>query len=116
MNELAETPVAGSDSHVCETAVLDIGGDTGALIIYAEEAMVGEEIEICRPGDLQSRVHNVVRARRAPSGLVFAAVFPALSDGAYDVLDDDGQPWREAFVCGGRVTEVDCRRLGAMQR
>ena len=95
--------------------MLDIGGDTGALIIYAEEAMVGEEIEICRPGDLKTRVHNVVRACRASSGLVFAAVFPALSDGAYDVLGDDGQPWREVFVRGGRVTEVDCRRLGAMQ-
>jgi hypothetical protein len=93
---------------VCETAVLDIGGSTGALIIYANKEMVGEEIEICRPGDLQSRVHNVVRARRAPSGLVFAAVFPALIDGTYDVLDGEGLPLREVVVAGGRVTEVDC--------
>jgi hypothetical protein len=108
MNEIAESPVAGLDSHVCETAVLDIGGDTGALIIYADEKMVGEEIEICRPGDLRSRCHNVVRARRAPSGLVYAAVFPALSDGSYEVLDTEGSPCRKANVAGGRVTEIDC--------
>ena len=46
--------------------MLEIGGDTGALIIYADEEMVGEEIEICRAGNLETRVHNVVRARRAP--------------------------------------------------
>jgi hypothetical protein len=108
MNETAEFPVAGPDSHVRETAVLDIGGDTGALIIYADEKMVGEEIEICRPGDLHSRCHNVVRARRAYSGLVYAAVFPALSDGSYEVLDTEGSPCRMANVAGGRVTEVDC--------
>jgi len=112
MSEIAEPHVAVSfeshESHVCETAVLDIGGDTGALIIYAGEEMVGEEIEICRPGDPRLRVHNVVRARRAFSGLVYAAVFPALSDGCYEVLGSEGRACREANVSGGRVTEVDC--------
>ncbi len=103
-------------SDVCETAVLEIGGDTGALIIFADEDMVGEEIEICRPGRLDTRVHNVVRARRAPVGLVFAAVFPALTGGEYDVLGEDGKPCREATVSGGRVTEVDCRKACALHR
>jgi hypothetical protein len=105
----------GLRSRVCETAVLDIGGDTGALIIYADAASVGEEIEICRSGDLTTRVHNVVRARRAPAGLVHAAVFPALGAGDYDVLSAEGLPGRKVAVLGGRVTEVDCRKDLALQ-
>ena len=99
------------DARVCETAVLDIGGDTGALIIYAGERSVGEEIEICRSGDPATREHNVVRARRAPAGLVHAAVFPALYEGTYDVLSAEGLPCEEVTVVGGRVTEVDCRTM-----
>ena len=110
-------PVSGAlEYRVCETAVLEIGGDTGALIIYSDEDMVGEEIEICRPGELDTRVHNVVRARRAPVGLVYAAVFPALTGGEYDVLGEDGKPCREATVSGGRVTEVNCRKACALHR
>ena len=107
---------ADPHGHICETlphgqigetAVLDIGGESGALIIYADGEMVGKEIEICRSGDLESRVHNVVRARRASSGLVYAAVFPTLSSGRYDVLRPNGTACQEATVSGGRVTEVD---------
>ncbi len=115
MSEPSEPCVTDPHAHVCETAVLDIGGETGALIIYAGEDTVGDEIEVCESGNLASRVHNVVRARRAPSGLVYAAVFPALPGGRYDVLGPDGLPRREATVSGGSVTEVDCRLILALQ-
>ena len=95
------------DPRVRDSAVLDIGGDTGALIIYADAGSVGQEIEICRSGDLATRMHNVVRARRAPAGLVHAAVFPALYEGTYDVLSDEGLSCRKVVVLGGRVTEDD---------
>ena len=90
-------------------AVLDIGGDTGALVIYADGHMVGTEIEICPSGRIPEREHNIVRARRTPAGLVYAAVFPALMQGAYAVLTDDLEPCREVSVLGGSVTELDCR-------
>ena len=93
----------------CSGAVLDIGGDTGALVIYADRRMVGEEIEICPSGDISRREHNVVRQRMTPNGLVYAAVFPAVLQGRYAILADDGQPRHEISVLGGRVTEFDSR-------
>jgi hypothetical protein len=71
--------------------------------------MVGDEIEICPVGDLSRREHNVVRARRAPTGLVYAAVFPTLSQGDYSVLTKELLPSHLVSVSGGRVTEIDCR-------
>lgn len=90
-------------------AVLDIGGDTGALVIYADGHMVGSEIEICPAGRISQREHNVVRARRTPGGLVYAAVYPALVQGEYSVLTDELEPSHEVTVLGGSVTELDCR-------
>jgi hypothetical protein len=93
----------------CSTAVLDIGATTGALVILADEFMLGREIEICPKGDLAGRSHNVVRARQAPRGVVHAAVFPTLSEDEYTVLDHSRQPLFDVFVSGGAVTEVDVR-------
>jgi len=90
-------------------AVLDIGGDKGALVIYSDAEMLGEEIEICFSGKLETRCHNVVRARRRLTDVVYAAVFPTLSEGEYDILDDSGIPTRQVSVAGGSVAEVDCR-------
>jgi hypothetical protein len=89
------------------SALLDIGGDVGALVIYAGDDMVGEEIEICPSGDLVSRTHNVVRARRTPTGVVYAAVFPALFMGEYTLLSAELAPLRNFVVNGGFVSEID---------
>jgi hypothetical protein len=88
--------------------VLDIGGDTGALVIYADEALLGHEIEICPLGDLPRRSHNVVRARQTMGQIVYAAVFPALVEGEYSILSKDRVPTVGATIVGGRVTEIDC--------
>jgi hypothetical protein len=97
------------EGGVCSGAVLDIGGDTGALVIYADELMVESEIEICPSGDLSKREHNVVRARRTPVGFVYAAVFPSLKQGEYSVLTRDLLPSHGVSVMGGSVSEIDCR-------
>ncbi len=68
--------------------VLDIGGDVGALVIYATADHDGAEIEISPASDLGARSHNVVRARRTQSAGRHAAVFPALSAGDYIVWRD----------------------------
>lgn len=109
-SERCETPEANpaGTGGVPAGAVLDIGGDTGALVIYADEHTVGSEIEICPKGDISKREHNVVRVRRTPNGPVYAAVFPSLLHGEYSVLTDDLQPSVELSVIGGRVTEIDC--------
>lgn len=88
------------------SAVLDIGEATGALVIYAARELLGEEIEICPEGRPDRRIHNVVRARRTLAATVYAAVFPALAEGTYDVLDLQGATSSTVCVQGGRVVEV----------
>lgn len=92
-----------------DALLVDIGGDSGALVVYASEEFVGHEIEIARAEDPSGHpVHNVVRARRVCDAVVCAAVFPTLPAGRYVPHGDWLQSGRTAFsVVGGRVTELD---------
>jgi hypothetical protein len=94
---------------VIGSAVLDIGGDTGALVVYADSSLEGQEVEIAGYSEPGHVAHNVVRARPAAAGVVFAAVFPAVTAGEYRVLDREGMSGRAFVVAGGAVAEVDCR-------
>jgi len=107
----ARAEVPRSNDDTCSTAVLDIGKETGALVIYADVSMVGEEIEICPDGVLALKSHNVVRARQTPNGIVHAAVFPALVEGSYSILDRSFIPTRVVEIIGARVSEIDCRSV-----
>jgi hypothetical protein len=89
----AETTAALSVDNL----LLDIGAGTGALIIHACQDRDQDEIEISPAGTSGARVHNVVRARHAPAGTRYAAVFPALQAGDYVV-------WRDAATEAGTVT------------
>lgn len=91
--------------------VLEIGGPTGALVVYADEWFSGREIEISRPDNRPGihREHNVIRQRPGAAAPVFAAVFPAVRAGRIVVHPLDGSPAVEVEVVPARVTEVDCR-------
>jgi len=91
------------------SAVLDIGNETGALVIYADESMVGREVEIAGIGGEIPVAHNVVRTRQTPNGPVHAAVFPEVARGEYTVLGNDAIERSEVVVLGGNVAVVDCR-------
>ena len=86
-----------------DNLILDIGADTGALIIHAAADRDQAEIEISPAGSEQARAHNVVRRREAVSGAVYAAVFPALTAGDYVVWRDAATPAGTVVVHGGRV-------------
>jgi hypothetical protein len=43
-----------------ESAVLDIGGDIGALVLYTPEEFRGKEIEVSPTGDDGRRTHTAV--------------------------------------------------------
>lgn len=90
------------------SAVLDIGGDIGALLIHTPEAMLGQEIEISPKGD-SHRVHTDVLERWVQNHSVFAALFPTLSAGDYDIWGDGDKPVGEVTVIGGQVVELDWR-------
>jgi hypothetical protein len=104
MDHLTGTSEVGS-------VVLDIGGDCGAAIVHAPATSVGVEIEIRREGAPWDGTHVAVRTRSVPSGELYAALFPGLGQGRYEVRvrgDDDG-PVAAVDVAGARVSEV---RLG----
>jgi hypothetical protein len=86
-----------------DNLILDIGADTGALIIHAAVDRDQAEIEISPSGSEHARTHNIVRRREAVSGAVYAAVFPALTAGNYVVWRDAATPAGAVIVHGGRV-------------
>lgn len=98
-----------SDRVHPETVVLDIGGDIGALIIYAEAVLHGREIEVSPRGST-TRVHVEVLERRINGRPVFAAVFPGLHAGDYDIWDNAPEPSGTVTIVGGEVATVDWRQ------
>jgi hypothetical protein len=95
-----------------ENLLLDIGGGTGALAIYATESHAGREVEISQESEPGHRTHNIVRPRQTPSGTVYAAVFPALPAGDYVVWHDASTRAGTITIRGGQVTQFRLPGLG----
>ncbi|MGK5675822.1 phospholipase [Micromonospora sp. URMC 106] len=85
------------------SVVLDLGGDTGALIIYTGRDQHGREIEVSRDGE--PRTHSAVRERRVRDGIFHSAVYPDLPAGVYTVWWDDRRPAGRVVVTGGVIAE-----------
>jgi hypothetical protein len=99
---------AHSDRVHPETVVLDIGQDVGALIIYTTAELRGREIEVSPRGSA-TRVHVEVLERRIDGRPVFAAVFPGLRAGHYDIWENFPESGGTVTVVGGKVATVDWR-------
>ena len=85
------------------SAVLDIGGDVGALLLRTGPERHEQEIHVAPVQDPDHRTHTVVRAHPLPGGgHVHAALFPALAAGDYRVVGGDG---RTITIRGGEVTD-----------
>jgi hypothetical protein len=98
-----------SDRVHPESVVLDIGQDIGALIIYTDAELRGREIEVSPLGSAATRVHVEVLERRVNGRQVFAAVFPKLRAGGYEIWGNSRNPSGTASIVGGEVTTVDWR-------
>jgi hypothetical protein len=88
--------------------VVDIGGDVGALIVRLDRTRLGTELHLRRDGWAHT-VHTGVWDRPLGDRRVTVAVYPALGEGSYQILDRDGAVVRTVGVEGGRVTELDLR-------
>jgi hypothetical protein len=91
------------------SVVLDIGGDRGAAIVRTPQSLDGLEIEIRRRGTAWDGTHVAVRPRRMPDGLMYAALFPELAEGNYEVRVRGGSPGGTTStlaVQGGRVSHA----------
>jgi hypothetical protein len=97
-----------SDRVHPESVVLDIGQDIGALIIYTGPELHGREIEVSPCGSM-TRVHVEVLERRINGRAVFAAVFPRLRAGDYDIWENRANPSGAVTIVGGEVVTIDWR-------
>lgn len=93
-----------------ESVVLDIGRDVGALIVYTEPGLAGEEIEISPRESVQDRSHVEVLERRINDQPVFAAVFFGLRAGRYDLWNGAATPSASVTIIGGEVATLDWRQ------
>ena len=85
------------------SVVLELGGDTGALVLDAPAALHGHEIEISPVTSAVRRTHSLVRERRTAAGVSYAAVYPQVPAGQYTVWRDAGTPAGTVTVAGGQV-------------
>ena len=83
--------------------VLDIGDDVGALVLYTGSEQHGHEIEVNPLGSDARRVHSAVLERSVNGRVLYAAVYPELKAGDYEVCCD-GRP--RFSITGGGITEV----------
>jgi hypothetical protein len=87
------------------SVVLDIGGDTGALILHTPAEMLGREIDVTPAGAPQSHgTHSLVRERQVSGTTSYAAVYPALLAGDYIIWHDRQTPVGTVAITGGQVT------------
>jgi hypothetical protein len=68
---------------------VDVGEHRGALVLKAPADREGLEVEICDASDPARRTHVWVLPRAGRDGTVYAAVFPSLLAGSYQVLAPD---------------------------
>jgi hypothetical protein len=86
-----------------ENAVLDIGEDIGALVIYTVQEMLGKEIEVSPKGNRALKIHTAVLEHKVNGRTFFAALFLELPEGDYITLTT---PPSEITITGGQVTEL----------
>lgn len=87
------------------TVLLDLGADTGALILHTPADLDGLEIEISRSDAPDvARTHSQVRERRSGASVSYAAVYPDLPAGEYTIWRDPTTPAATATITGGRIT------------
>ena len=90
------------------TVIMELGADTGALILYTPADLDGAEIEISRHGDpLGRRTHSQVRQRPVANATRYAAVYSSLTAGQYTIWRDEERPAGTVTVAGGQIT--NCR-------
>lgn len=94
-----------------EYAVVDIGEDIGALIIYCQQRMRGRQIEVSLRGREWQRTHTDVLERQTSQRPVFAALFLALAAGDYVIWGNSPEPIGEVTICGGQVAEINWSNL-----
>jgi hypothetical protein len=93
------------------TAVLDIGGDAGALVLYTDAGRAGDEIDIVDLAHPDRRTHSQVHRRNANGRELWAAVYASLPAGDYSLRRAADAAADVVTIRGGAVTELDWRSI-----
>jgi hypothetical protein len=97
-----------------EQVVLEIGGDLGALIVYADAVLLHSEIEISPAGADEQRTHKDVLERVIGGRSIYAAVFDSLPRGVYTLWHGGTARTRSVTIAGGTIVELDWREQGVL--
>lgn len=92
-----------------EPVVLDIGGEIGALIVYAEADLIDTPIEVSPAGADAEKFHQHILERPMPGKTSYAAVFDKIAEGRYTLWLHGEPRIRDLEITGGAVSEVDWR-------
>ena len=92
-----------------QPVVLDLGENTGSLVIYTNAALCGREIEISPQGEDATRTHTDVAERRFNGRSIYAAVYLPMPAGMYTIWEDYTTPAGEVTIVAGEVTQLDWR-------
>jgi hypothetical protein len=90
-----------------DRAVLDIGGDVGALILITGPERLGHEIEVSPIHTPGARVHTAIHERRVGARVIYAGLYPGLAAGTYRIWTDEPGVRDRVTIVGGEVAEVD---------
>jgi hypothetical protein len=93
-----------------EDAVLDIGGEIGALILHTGPEYLDREIEVSPLDDDARRTHTAIHERTIDGRPAYAGVYAALPSGEYRAWADDPTLPDRFTIVGGEVAELDWRR------
>ncbi len=88
-------------------AVLDIGGDVGAVVVHLATPIEGE-LYACPRGASDRHFHTGVHERDVADGTALVAIFPEVGAGDYSLLDRaTGTEHTPFTVIGGQVTMLE---------
>lgn len=109
-----------SEAHAArphpEYVVLDIGGGVGALIVHADAALHGVEVEISPAGRDDDRSHKDVLERRIDGRPAYTAVFDQLAAGTYTLWTHGVARTRGVEITGGEIAQVHWPAAEPQQR
>jgi hypothetical protein len=104
---MPETVPGGAVPSFSGSVMLDVGADTGALVLHTPPELDSTEIEIslvAGEAPPPRRTHSLVRPRHTPGGVQYAAVYPGLVAGDYVVWRDASASAMLVTITGGQVT------------
>lgn len=93
-----------------EHALLDIGEDIGALVIYTTREFLGKEIQVSQKGSARM-IHTAIWERRFNGQVSLAGIYPFLPEGDYIIWV---HPSHEVTITGGSVAEIDLRAISTI--